>query len=534
MRTLLVGAIVIALHLVSSSTLVAADLNILFLGDLGHHQPARRFDQIHPVLAARGIDLSYTEDLVTALQPAALDKFDGLLVYANIDKIEDNQATALLDYVARGKGFIPLHCASYCFRNNDDVVALIGAQFQKHGTGVFRTVLSDAGKTHPLLKNFQSFESWDETYVHVKHNERDRTVLEYRVDDAGREPWTWVRTHGKGRVFYTAWGHDERTWSHAGFQNLVERGIRWACGANEINVPAYADRPAMKPKRTDVKPFEYVEANLPFYSPTGKRTGNDKPVTRLQKPLPPEESLKHFVTPEGFHVELFAAEPDIGKPLSMAWDERGRLWLCESVDYPNDLQPPGQGHDRIRICEDTNGDGRADRFTIFAEQLSIPTAIAFWRGGAIVQDGTQTIFLKDTNGDDRADVRETLITGWGMGDTHGGVSNFQYGLDNWIWAMQGYNQSTPEFNGQKAQTFRQGFFRFKLSQSDPPKVTDLEFIRSTNNNTWGLGISEEGLIFGSTANGNPSEFMPIPNRYYERVRGWSAEVLRGIAESNQF
>ena len=80
-------------------------------------------------------------------------------------------------------------------------------------------------------------------------------------------------------------------------------------------------------------------------------------------------------------------------------------------------------------------------------------------------------------------------------------------------------------------TFRQGFFRFRLDQSDPPRVVDVEFLRSTNNNTWGLGISEEGLVFGSTANGNPSVFMPIPNRYYERVQGWSANTLRMISDT---
>jgi hypothetical protein len=65
------------------------------------------------------------------------------------------------------------------------------------------------------------------------------------------------------------------------------------------------------------------------------------------------------VAPAGFELQLFAAEPEIGKPLCMNWDERGRLWVAESVDYPNELQPPGQGHDRITICEDTDGDGRA-------------------------------------------------------------------------------------------------------------------------------------------------------------------------------
>ena len=73
------------------------------------------------------------------------------------------------------------------------------------------------------MKGFDGFESFDETYVHTKHNDKDRTVLEYRVDKKTKEPWTWVRTHGKGRVFYTAWGHDERTWGNPGFQDLVER-----------------------------------------------------------------------------------------------------------------------------------------------------------------------------------------------------------------------------------------------------------------------------------------------------------------------
>ena len=81
--------------------------------------------------------------------------------------------------------------------------------------------------------------------------------------------------------------------------------------------------------------------------------------------------------------------------------------------------------------------------TVFAEKLSIPTSIAFHRGGVIVQNATQTMYLKDTDGDDRADERRVMFTGWNMRDTHGGVSNFQYGLDNWIWAMQGYNNSRP-------------------------------------------------------------------------------------------
>ncbi len=270
--------------------------------------------------------------------------------------------------------------------------------------------------------------------------------------------------------------------------------------------------------------------------------------TLMQKPLPPLESMKRISTPVGMKVELYAAEvaPESdksyswqgfeGKPIAMNWDERGRLWVCETYDYPNELQPEGQGRDRIRICEDTNGDGQADKFTVFADKLSIPTAIVIYRGGAIVQDGTQTVYYKDTNGDDKADVRQVLLTGWGLGDTHGGVSNFRYGLDNWIYAMQGYNDSTPAEGTKEFQRFRMGFFRFRVEPTDSHeiKIAEVEFLRSTNNNTWGLGIGEDGEIFGSTANHCPSVHMAIPNRFYENVRGWAPQVLQQISDTFLF
>jgi putative membrane-bound dehydrogenase-like protein len=208
------------------------------------------------------------------------------------------------------------------------------------------------------------------------------------------------------------------------------------------------------------------------------------------------------------------------------------------MDYPNEINPPTRGRDKIVYCEDTDGDNRADKVTTFAEGMSIPTSIHFARGGVVVFDATQTVFLKDADGDGKAEVREVLFGTWNMRDTHGGPSNMNYGLDNWVHAMQGYNASRLTVGGEQ-HTFRQGFFRFKIDAGKEPggtpAATKLEFLRSTNNNTWGLGLSEEGIVFGSTANGNPSEFMPIPNRYYEGVRGWTAQLqLRGMADSFRF
>lgn len=523
---------------------VDAPLNLLFLGDKGHHQPARRAAELIPVLAERGIKVQYTDDVNAALSRQTLDQYDGLIVYANIDQISDPQAEALLSYVSEGGGFIPLHCASYCFRNNPDVVALIGAQFQRHGGEVFSVKPTKEGKSHPLLKNYSSFESWDETYVHTLHNTKQRLVLEQRPEGDGLEPWTWIRTHGEGRVFYTAWGHDQRTFNQPGFHNLVERGIRWACGQDPTVVPEFVgvqpeplESLPMKPIPDGLATFEYIDVGpkIPNYAVTRRWGEQKKPLNLMQKPLSPEESMKHYSVPEGFELSLFAAEPGIGgKPICMAWDHRGRLWVAETYDYPNEKQPEGKGRDRIRICEDTNGDGKADTFTVFADGLSIPTSIAFSHGGLIVHQAPQTLFLQDTDGDDVADVKKVLFDGWSVGDTHAGPSNLNYGHDNWFYGIVGYAGFQGTIAGQK-RSFRTGFYRFQVDKVDGEvEVTDFEFLRNTNNNSWGVGLNEQGLLFGSTANRNPSEFMPIANRYYEQVRGWTSSGLGGIADNHLF
>jgi len=308
-----------------------------------------------------------------------------------------------------------------------------------------------------------------------------------------------------------------------GVTRLVSATAWIAAGLASVSI--FGDVAKLKPK-TGLAPFAYTNSTdaLPNYVAGAKWGTQTEPIRTMQLPLPPEESLKHIVLPDGFTASLFAAEPDIIKPICLAWDERGRLWIAETIDYPNDLQPVGEGHDRIRICEDTNGDGRADQFTVFADKLSIPTGMCFANGGLIVLESGRTLFLKDANGDDRADERRVLFSGWGMGDTHATASNLRYGPDNWIWGTVGYSGFDGVVGG-KPLKFGMGVFRFK------PDGSELEFIRSTDNNTWGLGIREDGQVFGSTANRNASWHMPIPNRFYESVGGGSASRLETIADS---
>src|SRR5690606_21438341 len=192
----------------------------------------------------------------------------------------------------------------------------------------------------------------------------------------------------------------------------------------------------------------------------------------------------------------------------------------ETVDYPNDFEPDRRGQARGKILEDTDGDGRADGATIVADGLNLATSLVLVEGGGSVAQAPGMRFLPDTDGDDRADQTEVLFTGWGTFDTHAGPSNLRYGFDNHIWGAVGYAGFSGAVGGDSVR-LTQGFHRFTLDG------TQLEQIAITNNNTWGLGFSEEGLVFGSTANGNPSTFAAIPNRY---VAGLDGEFATGEEE----
>tara|TARA_R110000751_G_scaffold8828_15_gene34295 strand:+ start:8704 stop:12210 length:3507 start_codon:yes stop_codon:yes gene_type:complete len=473
-------------------------IEMLFLGHAQEHHNSRLYmPMLASALTQSGINITYTEE-VKDLNPENLELYDGVIIYANHESRFPEQEKALLDYVAEGHAFIPIHCASFCFNESEDYVDLVGGQFKTHGTDTFTATIID--KSHPIMQNLEEFSTWDETYVHDKLAS-DITVLMERVEGEHHEPWTWVKQFGKGKVFYTAYGHDERTWTKPGFQNLIKEGILWAV-ADQVkkNWEAFSK---------DIPTLQYKEmANIPNYE---KRD----PAPKYQLPLSPEESAKLIQVPAGFKLELFASEPNIINPIAMNWDEKGRLWVIETVDYPNTVRDDkGLGDDRIKICEDTDGDGKADKFTLFAENLNIPTSFTFVNGGILVSQAPYFLFLKDTDGDDKADVKEIVIDGWGVFDTHAGPSNLQRGIDNNIYGVVGYSGFKGSIAGENFE-FGQGIYRFNS------EIGDFEFLTNTSNNTWGLGITEDNSIFASTANNTHSVFMGIPNKNLKDVKGVS-------------
>ena len=182
---------------------------------------------------------------------------------------------------------------------------------------------------------------------------------------------------------------------------------------------------------------------------------------RPTEPLTPEEQLKVFHVPEGFEIQLVAAEPQIQKPMNLAFDARGRLWVTSSVEYPYAAEE-GQGRDRVSVLDDTDGDGRFDRTTVFADGLNIPIGLYPYRDGVVVYSIPNIWFLRDTDGDGQCDQREVLYGPLGDPiDTHGLQNSFRRGFDGWLYICHGFkNESTirgrdgSEITMQSGNTYR--------------------------------------------------------------------------------
>jgi putative membrane-bound dehydrogenase-like protein len=200
--------------------------------------------------------------------------------------------------------------------------------------------------------------------------------------------------------------------------------------------------------------------------------------------LSPTEAIAKMTVPEGFRVELVATEPDIVNPVAMTFDEQGRIWITESFEYPR--LEAGPGRDRIKVLTDTDGDGRADKFTIFAEGLNIPSGIAVGAGGVWVANSPDILFLQDTDGDGRADKREVVVTGFGRDDTHELPNSLTWGPDGWLYGLNGvFNRSHVVHQG-KEHRFTAAMFRIH------PRTRAFELFAEGTSNPWGIAWDTEG------------------------------------------
>jgi len=149
-----------------------------------------------------------------------------------------------------------------------------------------------------------------------------------------------------------------------------------------------------------------------------------------EPPFSPKEALKTFRIEPGFKIEPFLAEPDIRGPVAMDWDENGRIYVVEDPGYP--LNTEGKVG-RVILFETAGGNGRPGRRTVFADNLTMPTGVMRWKKGVLVTDAPDIIYLEDTDGDGKADIRRVVLTGFAFTNPQHTVNNPLYGLDNWIY-----------------------------------------------------------------------------------------------------
>ena len=478
----------------------------------GAHDYPRYLKEWVPLLNERGAKATGADTFPTKAQ---LDETDVLILHKQeAGNVEEADRKNLNEYLARGGGLVVIH-AGLVSRDPDWFKTIVGGAW-RNGTakwleGPMHLYFTD--RDSPISNGASNWEMDDEIYYDLEMMPEARILASaYTPKSAGArnanfqrraeeltsrgkkvgiydiqpQMWTYERTVDGARVPYRAFvsipGHLYENFNRPNFQAILLRGIAWA--GKRANVDEL-----MKPGTTKAE----LEDVLRY--PEGGPTAPAKAAAKIE------------VHPE-FDLTLVAAEPLIAKAMNIDWDEKGRLWVSETPEYPNgrrvpnippgrdtgSLKPPRQARDpedTISILSDTNGDGVMDRKHVFADKLELVTGFVFYKAGVIASTSPDIWYLEDTNGDEIADKRTKLYTGLGTFDTHAVINNLRWGLDGWIYATHGYSVGTVT-SPDGTKTFGRdgsGVVRFK------PDGSAFEQYSSRGGNTWGLDITWDGQVF---------------------------------------
>jgi putative membrane-bound dehydrogenase-like protein len=238
--------------------------------------------------------------------------------------------------------------------------------------------------------------------------------------------------------------------------------------------------------------------------------GVEKPAP-VDGPLSPEAALKSFQLEPGLRIEIVAAEPVVDSPVAMAFDERGRLFVVENRGYPNG---PGEGQEpvgRVSMLEDADSDGRFEKRTTFADGLTFPNGVMPWKGGLIVTCAPDILYLKDSDGDGKADQREVWFTGFSTkGSTQLRVSHPTLGIDGWIYVTSGLTGgevTCPKHPDRPVMKFGKTDFRFRPDLS--------EYETCDGGGQFGLCFDDFGHRF-ICYNRVQVQHVVLPSRYLKR------------------
>jgi putative membrane-bound dehydrogenase-like protein len=180
--------------------------------------------------------------------------------------------------------------------------------------------------------------------------------------------------------------------------------------------------------------------------------GYDAGRVQGTRPLPPQRSRGEIRTKPQLAVDVVAAEPLVNSPVAIDFGPDGKLWVAEMVDYPQGKSAKFEPGGRIRLLEDTNGDGIFDKATVFLDNIPFPTGVTVWRKGVLVCAAPDILYAEDTDGDGKADVVKTLFSGFGTHNYQARVNSLQYGLDGWVYGSCGlFGGTIRSFTGKELQ-----------------------------------------------------------------------------------
>ena len=304
---------------------------------------------------------------------------------------------------------------------------------------------------------------WQEVRVELIRADNNLTYYTFnggREDETMRPIVVDMERHVGGEFYIKLIDERKGHWGHLNFDNFAFYASR----------PTFADE--LDPKKvTPPPPMDEV-----------KFAG-----------LSPAEGIKAMTMPAGFKATLFAAEPDIVNPIAFTIDARGRLWVVQSFSYPT-RQPEGKGKDTILIFEDTDGDGKADKRTVFAQGLNLVSGIEVGFGGVWVGAAPYLLFIPDKDGDDKPDSEpQVLLDGWGYQDTHETLNTFCWGPDGWLYGCHGvFTHSAvgkPGASPAERTKINAGIWRYQ------PTRHKFEVFAEGTSNPWGMDFDKNGQLW---------------------------------------
>src|SRR5438093_1750160 len=365
----------------------------------GEHDYPRFLTEWTKLLRERG---AKAEGALRFPTQAELARTDVLVLYAaDGNNIAAQDRTNLEAFLQGGGGMVVLH-DGICGTNAAWFASVTGGAKQHGETNWQRGLvgLYFGVASHPITAGIANFDLDDEMFFKLQLAPGAKVIATTFHTAKEIIPQMWTYERGAGRVFTSCQGHKYSNFGLPHFRGLFLRGIAWA-----------GKRP--------IDSLLHQEELVSFRYPPGG-------------PSAPEVAIKKIRVEPTFNLSLVAAEPLVPKPISLDWDARGRMWVALTPEYPFKVDKfPAK--DSIVILEDSNRDGRMDKRTVFYEGLVLPTSFVFYRDGVIVAQAPQILFLRDFNGDGKADAKEVLLDGFSTYDTHAVINNLRWGLDGWVY-----------------------------------------------------------------------------------------------------